>query len=206
MVVNNHGRMICRRKFRQRSSGEINAGVVNVVQGSVTGNQLWIQDPLAATNTESGDRFGWTPAVGSPFEDWGATDSAGVVHTLHGRREGLATFDNQIWHQNKSDARGSMQDLIEAGDRFGFTLVSGDFDNDGREDLAVGVPREDIGSVVDAGAIAAIYGWGGPMNLNTWNLTTEDNQFWHQNSGGFVIQPIKVRLLTCSVEKLCTHV
>jgi hypothetical protein len=36
--------------------------------------------------------------------------------------------------------------------------LQADFDNDGADDLAVGVPGEDTGSRVDAGAVSALYG------------------------------------------------
>ncbi|GMA88348.1 hypothetical protein GCM10025868_35980 [Angustibacter aerolatus] len=50
----------------------------------------------------------------------------------------------------------------EAGDGFGSALAAGDFDGDGRRDLAVGVPGEDIGSgagyVTDAGSVQVLRG------------------------------------------------
>ena len=40
------------------------------------------------------------------------------------------------------------------------TLAAGDFNNDGRDDLAIGSPGEDIGNLADAGAVSVIYGTG----------------------------------------------
>ena len=57
--------------------------------------------------------------------------------------------------------------------------VSGDFNGDGRDDLAVGVPSEAVGSLSDAGAVNVIYG-------SASRLTANDNQFWHQDSTGIV--------------------
>jgi len=58
----------------------------------------------------------------------------------------------------------------------------GDFNGDGFHDLAVGIPGEDIGSIVDGGAVQAIY--GSPQGLHpTLSLT---NQQIHQNSAGIV--------------------
>lgn len=59
------------------------------------------------------------------------------------------------------------------------TLLAGitaDFDADGFADLAVGVPLEDIGSNVDAGAVTVIYGSANGLSTR--------NQFWHENSVG----------------------
>ena len=41
---------------------------------------------------------------------------------------------------------------------FGAALAAGDFDGDGRDDLAVGVPGESVGAVDDAGAVNVLYG------------------------------------------------
>ncbi len=50
-----------------------------------------------------------------------------------------------------------MAGVPEAGDFFGDALAAGDFDGDGDSDLAVGVPRETIGDIADAGAVNMLY-------------------------------------------------
>ncbi|MEX2395331.1 MAG: FG-GAP repeat protein, partial [Actinomycetota bacterium] len=62
-------------------------------------------------------------------------------------------------------------------DNFGTWVTSGDFDGDGPEDLAVGVPFEDIGAINHAGAVNVIYGGDG-------GLSTTGNQLFHQDSTG----------------------
>ncbi len=52
----------------------------------------------------------------------------------------------------------SIIQTIEANDRFGASLASGDFDRDGYDDLAIGVPGEAIGTLDDAGAVAVVFG------------------------------------------------
>jgi hypothetical protein len=49
-------------------------------------------------------------------------------------------------------------DAEEIGDRFGTALASGDFNGDGFADLAIGTSDEDIGALVDAGAVYVVYG------------------------------------------------
>ena len=48
----------------------------------------------------------------------------------------------------------------ESGDAFGYSVAAGDIDGDGRADIAIGVPKENVGRRVDAGAVHVIYGDG----------------------------------------------
>lgn len=50
----------------------------------------------------------------------------------------------------------------EEGDGFGFSLATGDFDHDGRVDLAIGAPyRDDLSGPVDVGVVYVGYGVSG---------------------------------------------
>jgi hypothetical protein len=53
--------------------------------------------------------------------------------------------------------------------------VRADFNGDGFSDLAIGVPREDVGSIADAGAVNVLYG-------SASGFSAAGNQFWHQDS------------------------
>ncbi|MGH3038100.1 MAG: FG-GAP repeat protein [Gaiellaceae bacterium] len=55
--------------------------------------------------------------------------------------------------------------------------VRADFNGDGFADLAVGVPFEDVGSVLNAGAVNVIYGSGNGLSAGAG-----PDQFWSQNS------------------------
>ena len=68
-------------------------------------------------------------------------------------------------------------DVVEAGDGFGSALTTGDFNGDGRDDLSIGVPAEDVGAMADAGAVHVIYGSAG-------GLASAGSQLWNQNSAG----------------------
>ena len=147
-----------------------NAGKVNIIHGSssgltTTGSQLWRQDDLTGTSSEEYDRFGNSLAVGdfdgdgyddlivgSPDEDWGSTQSAGVVHAIYGSSNGLAAAGNEMW--NEADFGG----VIEAYDRFGASLAVSDFNRDGYDDVAIGVPGQDIGSATNSGTVHIMYG------------------------------------------------
>ena len=66
-----------------------------------------------------------------------------------------------------------MPDPAEAGDGFGRTVVSGDFDGDGYADLAIGAAQENVGSVSDAGAVTVMYGSAsGVTTARVWSFDT----------------------------------
>jgi hypothetical protein len=106
-----------------------------------------------------------------------APHSHGVVEVFYGRSFGLNSGNGQVWSQDSPGIAGS----AESEDHFGAALVSGDFNGDGFDDLAVGVPDEDIDGLIlpsfDAGAVNVIHG-------SAAGLTSLGNQVWHQNSAG----------------------
>ena len=178
---------------REEVSGVRLAGMVHILYGSrtgglrSTGSQAWhlgnlnIGLPLA-----EGQGFGAALAAGD-FDDDGRDDlaigismatvdtinRAGAAAVLYGTPSGLAETDAQLWHQNSPDMAGK----AETRDYFGSSLAVGDFDKNGRDDLAIGIPQEDIGDITDAGAVAVLYGGFG-------GLRSEDNGLWHQDSKG----------------------
>ena len=112
-------------------------------------------------------------AVGVPGEDVGPLVDAGRVQVLYGGRAGLGAPGDQLWTQ---DSVG-VGDVVEAGDRFGAALAVGDVNGDGRSDLAVGAPGEDVGAAVDAGVVHVLYGSAG-------GLRAAGSQLWSQDSAG----------------------
>lgn len=62
---------------------------------------------------------------------------------------------------------GTYAGIDEEGDEFGFDVATGDFDNDGRDDLAIGIRREDTDDapfVDNAGAVQVVYGSASGLN------------------------------------------
>ncbi len=178
-----------------------NSGQVIVVYGSATGlagsaAESWSANDFAALGqvAASGDRFGTALAVGD-FDDDGYDDlaisaphrrvtradgsihdAAGMVFVLYGSAGGLTTARQQVWRQGF----GGLAGVAEAGDRLGEALAVGDLDGDGFDDLAIGVPYEDVGATVDAGGVNVLHGSLGGLTTG-WLV----NPVWTQGSFGF---------------------
>ncbi|MEB3282320.1 MAG: hypothetical protein VKK42_25715 [Lyngbya sp.] len=174
------------------------AGMVNVIYGSntgngstgglnTTGNQWFSQDNLL-DNPENSDNFAFSLtagdydndgdddlAIGVPFEDLGTATGTneGLVHVVDGGSNGLIASSDTLWNQ---DSTGVL-DVAENGDNFGRSLTSGDFNSDNYDDLAVGVPLEDVGNITNAGAVNVLYG-------SSNSVSGTNDQFFHQNTSG----------------------
>ena len=183
---------------REDNIDTLDGGMVNVIYGSATGltatgSQFWTQNSpglASGMGIEQGDQFGTSVAtgdfnrdgyadlaIGVPGEDVFSISNGGAVNIIYGSASGLTAADSQIWHQNTFGDQASpvISGTAEAGDNFGESLTNGDFDGDGHDDVAVGVPNEDLGTLTNAGAVNVIYG-------NTGGWASEGNQFWSQNS------------------------
>ncbi|MBK8046255.1 MAG: FG-GAP repeat protein [Anaerolineales bacterium] len=165
-----------------------NAGAVNVLYGSVArltaaGNQFWNENTAGIAGiSEANDNYGWSLvaldfnannrddlAIGIPYEDFGALTNNGAVNVIFGAAGGLNAAGNSVTWQNAA----GVLDVAESNDIFGYALTAGDFNGDNRDDLGVGVPYEDVGAIVNAGAVNVLY-----------NLFAGGNQFFTQNTAG----------------------
>jgi hypothetical protein len=172
------------------------AGGVNVLFGSANGltaagDQFWHQDTpgVVGDGAEDSDWFGYALAaanfgkstvadlaVGAPFDDVGTEPggaSAGTVNVFYGAADGLTATGDQFWHQD----RPGVEDRAEEADQFGRALAAANFGKGSTADLAVGVPRERLGELADAGAVNVLYG-------SADGLRARGDQFWHQGRSG----------------------
>lgn len=102
-----------------------------------------------ATGDFNGDGYD-DLAVGWPNVTINSRNQAGGVIVSFGGLGG--------WSQFSSLADANLDRDGEAGARFGSALTVGDFDNDGYDDLVIGIPGRTVSGADAAGDIAVIYG------------------------------------------------
>jgi len=109
---------------------------------------------LAAAFLDLGDGGGGSFVVGAPGDVVDGKDNAGTITVFEGE-DGDGPFSSV--RQFSEDSRG-VPGVSEAGDQFGFSLALSPFRSGYLpRSLAVGVPGEDRGAVVDAGAVALFH-------------------------------------------------
>ncbi|MEV0974441.1 FG-GAP repeat protein [Microtetraspora glauca] len=109
-------------------------------------------------------------AVGAPG-DGGTRSGSGVVTVIDPRKRYAG-----VYTQESPGVKGDG----EKWDAFGAALASGDFNGDGRDDLAIGMPGEDLSTVVRGmdygdGAVNVLYGSGR-------GLTAVGSELWSRNT------------------------
>ncbi|WP_328889344.1 S1 family peptidase [Streptomyces sp. NBC_00316] len=97
-------------------------------------------------------------AVSDPKGVVGGNAGAGLVRVVYGGGKGTAEINQDLdWVSGGS----------EAGDSFGESLATVDYDEDGCTDLVVATPADDIGTVADAGMVDILHGAPGGIGTGT---------------------------------------
>ncbi|MEU6846695.1 FG-GAP-like repeat-containing protein [Streptomyces sp. NPDC046716] len=79
---------------------------------------------------------------------------AGDIVALYGSASGITSAKRSTINQNTGGVPGG----AEAGDGFGWSSAYGDFNHDGFDDLAVAAPWEKVGTDVEGGTVAILWG------------------------------------------------
>lgn len=114
-------------------------------------------------------------AIGLPNYTVNGVPGAGAVEVWYSTPQG--GYTKVLLHQDSPGIEG----VAEPYDHFGASLTKGDTNGDDHDELGVGVPDEDIGTIVDAGAVHIIF--SSPYGLDGL-YGVRDDQLWHQNSPG----------------------
>ncbi|MCR9166461.1 MAG: FG-GAP repeat protein [Nannocystaceae bacterium] len=160
-------------------------GVVKIVYGSQV-IEIWNRDAPGvlgadATGNNLGDsiavgdfdRDGYDDlAIGVPGDDTGTGWNIGTVNILYGSSSGITGSFDQLYSQDTPGIANSE----ESYDGYGEFLQAGDFDCDGHDDLAIGIPQENLNSGTNGGAVNVIYGSSGGLSAL--------DDFFHQNTSG----------------------
>jgi hypothetical protein len=173
------------------------AGAINVLFGATGGptgaGQLLHQGTTGiGSDPEEFDQFGSALdagdfdgngqadiAVGAPGESVGTVEGAGALNVIFGGPGGLnAGRPSQVLHQG---VEGVGSDP-EFADFFGAAVAAGDFDDDGADDLGVGVPLENVGTVEFGGTVNVLYG-------GSAGITGTGSQLFHQGTNGVISDP-----------------
>ncbi len=179
----------------------VDAGAVQLIYGdsaglAAAGNEFWTEGSGLQDTPENLDYFGFALAggdfngddyddlaVGAPLEsieDATNVPNAGALFVLFGDWNGLSDETDQRWFQDFLPLSQS-----EAYDNFGKSLAAGDFNGDGRDDLAIGVPYESYESTTNiqsAGVVNVIYGSG-------TGFSAAGAQVWHQDYSAILDTP-----------------
>jgi hypothetical protein len=174
-------------------SGVLQPGAIEVIRGSTSGlttaGDAFIHQNTAGVtgSNEANEYFG--NAIGAGDVDGDGTDDLIVgapaelargVHCgsvfrleLATTRSSLSVTSSQAYSQDST----GISDSAELGDIFGQAIAVADFDNDGYDDVVVGIPGEDVGTIANAGAVEYLPG-------SASGLTTSGQLFYHQDSSG----------------------
>jgi len=156
------------------TSGGVSSNKVTVAGGSATGAVAEAKDAVAwyiggvlAIADTTGDGYGEV-VTGAPGAQANWNINGGVVLTFKVGGSGITAKGVVLLSQHDAKIAGAS----ESDDYFGDSIAVGDVTQDGIADVLVGVPGEDVGNAVDAGAVVLLRGSrSGLTGSGSWTLT-----------------------------------
>lgn len=94
--------------------------------------------------------------IGVPLDDPEGIENAGGIRVVFGSESGLDIGGAMELNESLLSPAGSAS-IPQPNDLFGVRMTSGDFNNDGFDDFAIGVPADDVGQA-DSGRVYVISG------------------------------------------------
>jgi len=141
---------------------------------------LFLANPIQASSAHcdfNNDGFD-DLAVGTPDDGGTGVDGSGTVAIIYGTASGLSAANNQLWSLLSPNILGDPSNSFA----FGFAVACGDFNGDGRDDLAVGNPFSGVfGQLNASGAVNVLY-----SSSTTGRLSSKGNQLWSEDSPGIL--------------------
>ena len=154
------------------------------------GAQSGLSTTPVATVEVPTDRGAGTIAVGD-FDDNGYSDLAlggftspvlpqfcadlglcpGAVKVIPSTAAGLNESGAQLWYA----AAFGIQPQDNDADDFGRAIEAGDLNADGRDDLAIGIPKTETVVTRETGSVAVLYGSAGGLSDDNADLWTQDS-------------------------------
>ncbi|MET9900353.1 FG-GAP and VCBS repeat-containing protein [Streptomyces sp. NPDC006446] len=120
----------------------LNQDTVGVMGVAETGDHFGAALAVADVNDDGRDDL----IAGAPGEAIGTRAGAGAATLLFGGPTGLVDAWGESHSVGYQQDTPRMPGVAEAADAFGAAVATGDYDHDGRADLAVGSPGENAGS------------------------------------------------------------
>lgn len=118
-----------------------------------------------------GDLVAYTQALdGCFFSGSNCVRNEGVLFVNYGAAS-AANFRYEVLHQNVAGIAGT----VEEADGFGADMAVGDFNDDGLDDLAIGIASEDVDGLFNAGMVTVLYGHPAGLAANTASSDSFDD-------------------------------
>jgi hypothetical protein len=117
-------------------------------------------------------------ALAAPFDDLFGNEDVGSLNVVFGAADTGASTSSDVLLSPASGGIPAFKWVFGPGRLFGKGLAAGDFNDDGRTDLAVGAPGMPVNDLVNSGAVFVFYG------DRAEGITTRFSQVFHQDRGG----------------------